>query len=298
MNRSAGTTRNLQQLQLEYAWLAHAVHSTNFVKVAGSGVARGIGDHRRIQRNVIRKVFIGTLIVATLATTVLSAALWVELGKAGGNLQLDQQRLFLDAYKAIGIGVLVALLGTTLPLLLSEARDRFERFKASRDAYSQAKTSVMYLPGRIASQPFDAALASIQAAHEKLHSAETYREELRKHLHWHPNPETWLDQNYWEIFAIRQALYSNAAEWCELPPGEKLKRVDEMLLIVRNTFGTGNAEWARLLRSRKTWAALLRPKKNRRERKLEQEEIIEEKILTLASAERQSAQKQVGTARN
>jgi hypothetical protein len=188
------------------------------------------------------------LLVAGVLFFVLSMLFGVALWKARGHLELAQQRVFLDAYKAIGAGFLVAVLGFVIPQLLPQARDYFERFKESRNAYSEAKTSVMYLPETIASLKFDGALKAIRGAHEKLHRAETYRDQLKQHLVWYPHPATWVDRNFWELFAIRVALRSNIEDWDEkLKPGERLEVVRKMLRIVEASFGPDNENWVPLM---------------------------------------------------
>ena len=149
----------------------------------------------------IRMVLLGASLVAVAAMILLTSALVLEPA-----LTLDIRRLYLEAYKAAGVGFLVAILGVSVPQLLPEARDRFERFKNSRVAYSDAKTAVIYLPETLSKLTFGPAVAAVRDAHRMLHVAETYSE-LQTHLiSWHPHPKTWVDRNYWELMAIRRAL--------------------------------------------------------------------------------------------
>lgn len=115
---------------------------------------------------MIWKVLIGTLLVTAMAIAGLSYALCKTLDTSG-NLTTEQLGFFLDAYKAIGVGFLVALLGAIIPQLLPEGRDRFERFKDSRVAYSEAKTSVLYLPEKLSNLTFSDAVTAVQDAHGK-----------------------------------------------------------------------------------------------------------------------------------
>jgi hypothetical protein len=195
---------------------------------------------------MVRLLLIGTLLVALVATGFVSWGFYRAWLDAKGWPPLDRLKLFLDAYKAIGVGFLVALLAVVVPYYLQETRDRLERFKESRVKYSEAKTSVMYLPETITS--FDdvgEAVAAVQSAHEKLHLAETYRNELRKHLSWHPHPDTWVDRNYWELMAVRRVLHANLDKWPAMKADERLKAVDDALGCVRKRFGhyNDNEEW-------------------------------------------------------
>lgn len=212
-------------------------------------VVRPLGGHMISHGdgcNMIKKLLIGTLLVTTVAIALVSLAFFHAWRNEGGNLSLDELRFFLDAYKAIGIAFLVALLGVVIPYVLPEARDKFERFKESRVAYSQAKTSVIYLPEKLASLAFAEAVAAVRDAHEKLHLAETYPRELRQHLHWHTYPDTWVDRNYWELFALRKVLVVNVDKWSNLKAGDRLQALHEALTVVEQFFGPDNLEWRRL----------------------------------------------------
>jgi hypothetical protein len=96
----------------------------------------------------------------------LGSRFWLWQSSPGYGLRIattniEQQRLYIDTYKAIGIGFLVALLGTIIPNLILESRDNFERAKESRIAYSQAKTAAIYLPGTLAVLEYGEAMAAL-----------------------------------------------------------------------------------------------------------------------------------------
>src|SRR5215471_18188137 len=118
------------------------------------------------------RLLTGIFIVAIIASVLVWVALEKTPRDANGQLSVQQMRFFLDAYKAIGVAFLVASLAVVVPQMLPEARDRFERFKASREVYSQAKTSVIYLPARLATLAFPAAVEAVKDAHHSLHLAE------------------------------------------------------------------------------------------------------------------------------
>ena len=185
-------------------------------------------------------LWIATL-VAVLAVAIVTY-LWITYPAT----DIAQRRLYLDAYKAIGIGFLVALLGTIIPNLILENRDNFERAKQSRIAYSQAKTSVIYLPGTLAVLKYGEAMAVLQESHRKLHIAETYGKELVEYLEWYGDKETWVDQTYWELTAVRMLLQSRADEWDGQTDGAKTDMVNQALEAIRDLFGHKGEKWKKL----------------------------------------------------
>lgn len=198
---------------------------------------------------MIRRILVWTLIVGGAVSTIVSLGLYLEWRQTG-DLAPERWQFFLEAYKAIGVGFLVALLGAVIPQILPEARDRFERFKDSRRAYSGAKTSVIYLPEQLACLSFADAVSALRDAHRKLHLAETYSEQLREHLKpWHPHPETWLDRNYWELMGARRVLHLNVDIWPNVTAGRRLELLKEGLKVVEQVFGPHGARWSRMKRA-------------------------------------------------
>jgi len=188
-------------------------------------------------------MLVWTLVVAGIIFALVSLAFYADWREAAGNLSLERLRLFLDIYKALGVGVLVAILGAIIPQILPEARDRFRRFKDSRVAYSEAKTSIIYLPEKLASLPFSEAVLALEHAHKRLHLAETFSEELRGHLAWHPHPETWVDRNYWDLMALRRVLRSNAEIWSTMSTAERLRAGENATALVEEVFGPDGHRW-------------------------------------------------------
>ncbi len=176
-------------------------------------------------------VFVGALLVAVLIAALITQAMVSE-----PSLTFELKQFYFEAYKAVGIGFLVAVLATIIPQILPEARDKFERFKDSRIAYSQAKTSVIYLPERLASLSFKDAVFTVQRAHEKLHLADTYKKELRKHLRWYPYPKIWSEQMYWEITAVKTMLQSNVDNWPKLTDGERMRVLRSVVDAVESIY--------------------------------------------------------------
>ncbi|MGH9969319.1 MAG: hypothetical protein ACREBG_16180 [Pyrinomonadaceae bacterium] len=190
---------------------------------------------------MIKTILVLGTVVAGVAALIVTG-LWLT----HPTTDIEQQRLYFDAFKAIGIGFLVALLGTLIPNLILESRDNFERAKQSRMAYSHAKTSVIYLPGTLAVLKYGDAMGALQEAHRKLHIAETYGKELGEYLKWYGDKGTWTDQTYWELTAVRILLQSRADEWENLSPGERTLIVDHALLLIRDLFGPKGKEWKQL----------------------------------------------------
>jgi hypothetical protein len=196
---------------------------------------------------MVRKILVWTLIIGAAVIALVTVALYTEWSQ-GRALSDTRWQFYLDVYKAVGVGFLVALLGSVIPHVLPEARDQFERFKESRTAYSEAKTGVMYLPERLAGTRFPEAVESLAAAHKSLHLAETYLSELQSHLSsWHPYPETWVDRNYWDLMAMRKFLDVNADQWSTFSHIERLTLLNSALAIVEDVFGPEGKRWAKAL---------------------------------------------------
>jgi hypothetical protein len=190
---------------------------------------------------LIKRILWTATLVAAVTVAIIT---WIWATHPTTNI--EQQRVYLEAYKAIGIGFLAALLGTIIPNLILESRDNFERAKQSRIAYSEAKTSVIYLPGTLAVLKYGAAMAALQKSHQKLHIAETYGKELAEYLKWYGDKEIWTDQTYWELTAVRTLLQSRADQWEGLSFGARTIMVDQALIAIRNLFGTKGEKWKKL----------------------------------------------------
>ena len=193
--------------------------------------------------------------IATLVA-VLAVAIVTLLWMFDSTTDIAQRRLYLDAYVAIGIGFLVALLGTIIPNLILESRDNFERAKQSRIAYSQAKTSVIYLPGTLAVLEYGDAMAVLQESHRKLHIAETYGKELDEYLEWYGDKKAWTDQTYWELTTVRILLQSRADEWRGQSVGVRTVMVDQALEAIKDLFGTKGEKWKKLSEAEREMQAL------------------------------------------
>lgn len=224
---------------------------------------------------MIRRILFWALIITFLLTILVSIPFYKVI--APNKVDIEQGKFFLEIYKTIGVAFLIAFLGVVIPHVLAESRESFLRFKESRIAYSEAKTSIIYLPLKLSNiKSFNHAVATVEEAHRKLHLCETYPAELRKHLHWHPNKKTWVDRNYWELIAIRKVLDVYMGMWAEKSAEKRL----EILLGVVNVVGKSfaiegsldNDIWWRLLKKERWWYL------NRRKNSQKRQYDINEKI--------------------
>ena len=170
--------------------------------------------------------------LALLATVVVAMTLLLLLMRGAREHRallpvsdrIEYYKLYVDLSKAVLVGFSAALLGILIPAVLAETRHSFERLRDSRTAYSEAKTSVDYLPLRICTLDLRAAGALVQRAHVRKHEAELYSE-LRQHLRRRGillSPDQWGDELYNRLFAIRSVLEAHAADWDKLTTVERL----------------------------------------------------------------------------
>jgi len=145
--------------------------------------------------------------------------------------RIEYYKLYADLAKAVVAGFGAALLGILIPAVFAEARYSFDRLKDSRIAYSEAKTSVDYLPLRLCTLELKAAAALVQRAHVRKHEAELYPE-LSGHLKKRgitKTPDQWGDELYDRLFTIRALLEAHAAEWNSLHPDARLTLIRKVL---------------------------------------------------------------------
>ncbi len=126
---------------------------------------------------------------------------------------LNRRALYLEQYvglvQVIVVGVFVGLVSVIIPMLLPDTRDRFERYKQSRLAYSRAKTAVLYLPDRVTNaEDRKSAFILVENAHRELHFAETFEDVIITlgYLDWYARPDLWILYNYWQITAVAEVL--------------------------------------------------------------------------------------------
>lgn len=192
--------------------------------------------------------------LTTSARALISIALFAIAltGAAGSWLwyafppppQPSERVQYLEQYvnlvQVIGVGVVVALVSVIIPLMLPEARDRFERYKESRVAYSRAKTAVLYLCDRVVNVDREEAFRLVEEAHRELHFAETFEDMIIKkgYLRWFGNPTLWVLYNYWQIVAVAEVLRLLPIDW-NTAEGKNMLRahLTKALAVVHARFG-------------------------------------------------------------
>ncbi len=178
--------------------------------------------------NTLRYAISAILTVAMILVAALVSFILLNRDNLSAQNRLSYYQIYEDAFKAVIVGFGVALFGVLLPAMLAEARNRFDRLKESRLAYSGAKTGVDYLPLRLCTLPLAEASAHIQSVHVQKHQSELY-DELE---HWlirrfgpgseMANPQKWADSLYDKLFAARMALEEHANQWDQLTPDARL----------------------------------------------------------------------------
>lgn len=184
-----------------------------------------------------------TALVLTLGVALVLAGLaWCWLGssfpapeKASG-LKVKYLEQYIEVAQVIVVGFFVALVSVIIQFMRPEARDRFERYKESRQAYSRAKTAVLYLPDRVVNSNPAEAFELVEKAHRQLHLAETFADVIisKGYLDWFANPKLWILYNYWQIDAVAEVLRSNKKN----EDKDALRRcLDKTVGVVHKTFG-------------------------------------------------------------
>lgn len=188
---------------------------------------------------VVTKLLLFVALVAIILT--LGALAWLERefplppDPAERVTYLEQ---YIGLLQVIVVGFVVTLVSVIIPMTLPEARDRFERYKESRQAYSRAKTAVIYLPDKVANLDREKAFLLVEAAHRELHLAETFQDVIieKGYLKWFANPSLWISYNYWQIFAVAEVLRNfdwGATEKKDTRRGQLHKTLD----VVHSCFG-------------------------------------------------------------
>jgi hypothetical protein len=157
---------------------------------------------------------VASLVLLLVVTILIETRLTLP---ADPTQRLEYLKLILDVYKAIGIGFLIALLGTLVPHLLPEARYEFELLKDGRALYSKAKTGIDYLPYRLSELSFADGIRHIEEVHQLKHLAETYMRETSR-------VGKFPYDAYQEINVYRQVLVDAAPSWDDLSREQRLAR--------------------------------------------------------------------------
>ncbi len=190
---------------------------------------------------MVKKALILILLIAVLLT--LLACKWLSDYfplPPDENLRIQYLEQYVGVVQIIAIGIVVTLVSVIIPLMLPELRDRFERYKESRLAYSRAKTAVLYLPDRVINTDEDKVFQLVEEAHRQLHFAETFEDMIidKGYLKWFKNPSLWIPYNYWQIVAVAEVLRSSKIDW-NVPENKDVHRVrlNETVGVVHQYFG-------------------------------------------------------------
>ena len=175
---------------------------------------------------------------------------------------------YIELFRIIVVGVVVALASVLIPLVYSQAKAKFERYKEARSAYSRAKTAVLYLADRVLKAESQASGAGsqeieesaseafelIERAHRELHLAETFEDDIinQGFLDWYDEPRIWVLHNYWSIVAVAAAL-----RWYRDPiekgnSGDDLRtKLKATGTMVDGAFGRLGGEWKKSVEGEK-----------------------------------------------
>ena len=185
--------------------------------------------------NKLRKASYAVLFVTLVLLILLLLLIYVQRDRVTPTNEIEYYKLYVEAFKVIAAGFGIAALGILVPAVLSEARDRFERLKQSRSAYSQAKTGDDYLPVRLCSLTLKEASALVQEVHVQKHQAELYDDELTRWLEQRfqegdirRNPKIWADIMYDRLFAFRELLELDADSWDTRTPRDRLQLLTQI----------------------------------------------------------------------
>lgn len=181
----------------------------------------------------IARLSLKIALYATVSLIVVAVAVTITLQMVRPSAdRLPFLNFELAMFKAILAGFVVGMLGILIPAVASEARQRFEQRKASRIAYSEAKTGIDYLKLRLAAASLAEAATALQRAHFLKHQAELYDEFpewLKKRYGVAKTADQWDEEMYGKLFCARQALEQNAEAWDRLSPAQRIALLDRAL---------------------------------------------------------------------
>jgi hypothetical protein len=188
---------------------------------------------------VVTKPFLLVAVVTIVLSFVVFNFIQTKFPTSSGTeVQVKYLEQYVNLIQILTIGVAVTLISVIIPHMLPEARDKFERYKESRLAYSRAKTAVLYLADRVVNVDRKEAFLLIEEAHRQLHFAETFKDVIIKkgYLKWFGNPSLWIPYNYWQIFAVAGVL--RKYDWETSESKDSLKNnLYNTLEVVHGHFG-------------------------------------------------------------
>lgn len=183
------------------------------------------------QNSLILSIILGTALVGLMALGITVFYHITYDFPVDEVLKLEYMNYFLGIYKTIFVSFLVTLLIALLPQVYTEKKDRFERLKESRRAYSEAKTAVIYLPYKLSEMNYLQGASALEVAHVKLHMALTYPE-LKIHLSrlgHSETPEEWGRKVYDKLFKMKEILKLKCEDWDNMKRTARLEAFKELL---------------------------------------------------------------------
>ncbi len=139
--------------------------------------------------------------------------------------EIEYYKLLQSFMDTLIVGGAVGLAAVVIPTIISSRREGFERYKDSRQTYSEASTGVMYLPERLAALDMENGMALINQVHEKKHIAETYVE-LKAQIERRSGTKTvkqWSDNMWMTLDSYKNAIGDNANDWDNFERAKKLE---------------------------------------------------------------------------
>jgi hypothetical protein len=169
--------------------------------------------------DIAQKGLILTILV-TIVALLGAAELVVMIERVQpASEHLRYYEFYLSMFKVIIGGFLIAMLGILIPNAVGEAKDNFKKLRASRIAYSKAKTGIDYLRLELSMMSLVEAAASLQKVHFHKHYAQLFddfEEHLKKRYDSNnemKNPDIWDKEMYTRLFVTREILEAHADEW-------------------------------------------------------------------------------------
>jgi len=206
---------------------------------------------------VLRNLSVVTMafIMVALVTIIFAFVIFKKIQAyfplpTDAELRVKYLEQYIVLIQLIAVGVAVTLIGIIIPHIFSEARDRFERYKESRVAYSRAKTAVLYLADRVVNVDRNKAFLLVAETHRELHFAETFEDVIirKGYLKWFDNPYFWISYNYWQIVAVAEVLRIH--NWNATKSNDRLKNnIYSMLEVVYKHFGKNGKKCVGRLKS-------------------------------------------------
>lgn len=178
-----------------------------------------------MEKKITDRVIVWMIIIAAIIALAIFILMFVFPLSKGSDLQIKYLQFYFEAFKAVLISFVVAILVVVIPQRLNEGKYMFERLKDSRRAYSEAHTGFTYLEYRLAVLDYGAAISLIEDIHIKKHIAETY-DELECHLNRkNETVQEWSARIANKLDILKHEIGSDYDSWSKSTPQERLQRL-------------------------------------------------------------------------